>query len=94
MSLRSEHGTAQREETTESGRARQAHGGEREARRPERGAHPGGDCRQSEADDGEQSGPRRGDVAGAEAQSDPRQGPQGGARIPRAEFPGVQRRRV
>ena len=73
MSLRSEHGTAQREETTESGRARQAHGGEREARRPERGAHPGGDCRQSEADDGEQSGPRRGDVAGAEAQSDPRQ---------------------
>lgn len=34
MSLRSEHGTAQREETTESGRARQAHGGEREARRP------------------------------------------------------------
>ena len=92
MSLRSEHGTAQREEATESGRARQAHGGEREARRPERGAHPGGDCRQSEADDGEQSGPRREDVAGAEAQSDPRQGPQGGARIPRAEFPRVQRR--
>ncbi len=27
MSLRSEHGTAQREEATESGRARQAHGG-------------------------------------------------------------------
>ena len=53
MSLRSEHGTAQREEATESGRARQAHGGERAARRPERGAHLGGDGRQSEADDGE-----------------------------------------
>lgn len=53
----------------------------------ERGAHPGGDCRQSEADDGDQSGPRREDVAGAEAQSDSRQGPQGGARTRERNFP-------
>ena len=48
---------------------------------------PGGDGRQSEADDGEQSRPAARDVAGAEAQSDPRQGPQGGARIRERNFP-------